>query len=94
MLNGKWHGLSKARNLTVLRDHGNAFRFAGLCCRPYIDGVIGDVSLAKARSSGANHHATFVEANSLHKLLRFLPCLPLPQFVGDAGWEPSTENVV
>jgi hypothetical protein len=51
VLNGKWHSLGKACNLTVRRDHGNALRFAGLRCRSYIDGIIGDVALAKARSA-------------------------------------------
>ena len=94
MLNRKRHSLSKACNLTVRRDHRNALRLAGLCSRLYIDGIIGAVAFAKARSARANHYATLVEADSLHKPLRFLSCLPLPQFVRDAGWKPSTENVI
>jgi hypothetical protein len=49
VLNRKRHSLGKACNLTVRRDHRNTLRLAGLRCRSYIDGVIGDVALAKAR---------------------------------------------
>ena len=47
MLNGKWHSLGKACNLTVRRDHGNALRLAGLRRRCYIDGIIGASPLQK-----------------------------------------------
>src|SRR5271167_1608575 len=51
VLNGKWHSLGKACNLTVRRDHGNPLRLAGLRCRSYIDWVIRGVALAKACSA-------------------------------------------
>jgi len=60
----------------------------------YIDGVIRAGTFAKPRAARANHYSTFVEADSLHKPLRFLPCLPSPEFIREAGREASTDNVV
>jgi hypothetical protein len=51
VLNRKRHSFSKACDSTVRRDHRNALRLSGLCCCSYIDGVIGAVAFAKARSA-------------------------------------------
>jgi hypothetical protein len=94
VLNRKRRSFSKACDFTVRRYHGNTLRLAGLGCGSYIDGVIGAIAFAKARSARANQYASLVEADALHDPLWFLPCLPLPQFIRDVGWKPSTENVI